>query len=121
MQYLNGPLFHIGVPGRVGTHKKFTIVGTMGLDRKGVPRVLRLVGKREAKSTLYMYNQADERMMMVSYIDKKTSGMKNVMVLTTMHNEVKVTNDQRQKFQVHSMYDHTKGGIDVVDLLSTMH
>ena len=49
------------------------------------------------------------------------SRMKNVMILTTMHGKVKVTNNQRRKPQVHVMYDHTKGGIDVVDLLSTMH
>ena len=39
--------------------------------------------------------------------------------LTTMHDTVKVTNDVRKKAQVHVMYDHTKGGVDVVDLLST--
>ena len=45
----------------------------------------------------------------------------NVIVLSTMHHSVKVTNDQRKKLQIHSMYDHTKGGVDVVDLLSTSH
>ena len=38
-----------------------------------------------------------------------------------MLDSVKVTNDQRKKPQIHSMYDHTKGGVDVVDLLSTSH
>ena len=41
------------------------------------------------------------------------------MVLTSMHDKVKVTNDARQKPQVHVMYDHTEGGVDIVDLLST--
>ena len=31
--------------------------------------------------------------MLVSYIDKKKSGLKNVVVLTTMHNTVRVTKD----------------------------
>ena len=44
---------------------------------------------------------------------------KNVLILTTMHNEVKVTRDQRMKPNVHCFYDHTKGGIDVVDLISS--
>ena len=43
------------------------------------------------------------------------------MVLSTMHDKVKVTGDQRLKPQVHTMYDHTKGGVDIVDLMSTMH
>ena len=38
-----------------------------------------------------------------------------------MYDSVKVTNDQRKKPQIHSMYDHTKGAVDVVDLLSTSH
>ena len=52
---------------------------------------------------------------------KKKSGKKNVSFLSTMQDSVKVTNDQRKKPQIHSMYDHAKGGVDVVDLLSTSH
>ena len=50
--------------------------------------------------------------MIVSYIDKKTSGMKNMMILMPMHEKVKVTNKQSRKPRVHVMFDHTKGGID---------
>ena len=59
--------------------------------------------------------------MLVSYIDKKKSGKKNVTVLSTMHDNVKITKDQRKKPIVHTVYDHTKGDVDVVDLLSTTH
>ena len=38
-----------------------------------------------------------------------------------MHNKVKVMNDQQCKPYVLVMYDHTKGGVDVVDLISTLH
>ena len=38
-----------------------------------------------------------------------------------MHDDVGVTNDHRRKPNVHVMYDHTKGGVDVVDLLSSSH
>ena len=48
-------------------------------------------------------------MMMVSYIDKKTSGIKNVMILTTMHDKVKVKQSTHRKPRVHVMYDDTKG------------
>ena len=58
---------------------------------------------------------------LASYIDKKKSGKNNVIVLSTMHDIVKVTNDQRKNPQTHRMYDHMKGGIDVVELLSTSH
>ena len=36
-----------------------------------------------------------------------------------MHTSVSVTKDQRVKPNVHTFYDHTKGGVDVVDLVST--
>ena len=44
-----------------------------------------------------------------------------MIILSTMHKNVKVTKDHRKKPQVHTMYDHTKGGVYVVDLLSTSH
>ena len=100
--------------------KKFTIVGTMHHDRKGIPKEVKAIGNREEKSVLYVYHR-EKNIMLVSYIDKKKSGKKNVIVLSTMHDSMKVTNDQRKKPQIHSMYDHMKGGIDVVDLLSTSH
>ena len=100
--------------------KKFTIVGTMRHDRKGIPKELKAVNEREEKSVLYVHHE-EKNVMLVSYIDKKKSGKKNVIVLTTMHDKVKVTKDQRQKPHVHVTYDHTKGGVDIVDLLSTNH
>ena len=38
-----------------------------------------------------------------------------------MHNNVKITKDHQKKLSVHAMYDHTKGGVDFVNLLSTTH
>ena len=69
-----------------------------------------------------MIRKMIEKVMLVSYIDKKLSGRKkNVIILSTMHKNVKVTKDHRKKPQVLTMYDHTKGGVYVVDLLSTSH
>lgn len=38
-----------------------------------------------------------------------------------MHDSVKDSNNKHQKPKVLAMYDHTKGGVDVVDLISTNH
>ena len=38
-----------------------------------------------------------------------------------MHDEVRVTKDERRKPDIQKLYDHTKGGIDVVDLTSTSY
>ena len=97
------------------TSNNFSILGTMRLDRKGIP-----TGKnsRKEKSALYAY-QEDGNAMLVSYVGKKKSGKRNVVVLATMHTAVRVAKDQRVKPNVHTFYDYTKGGVDVVDLVST--
>ena len=100
--------------------KKFTIVGTMRHDRKGIPKELKSVNDREEMSVLYVYHE-EKDVMLVSYIDKEKWGKKNVIVITTMYDNVKVANDRQKKPHVHVMYDHTKGGVDIVDLLSTNH
>ena len=46
------------------------------------------------------------------------SGRKNA-ALTIMHNNVRVTKDERRKPDVHATYDHTNNGVDIFDLIST--
>ena len=99
---------------------KFTIVGTMRHDRKEISKEVKALNDREEMSVLHVYHE-EKKILLVSYIEKKKSGKKNVVILSTMHENVKVTKGQRKKPQVHTMYDHTKGVADVVDLLSTIH
>ena len=89
-------------------------------DRKGIPNELKAMTDRDEKLMLSVHHQ-DKEMMLVSYINKNKSGKKNIIALTTMHNKVKVMNDQQCKPYVLVMYDHTKGRVDVVDLISTRH
>ena len=72
--------------------KKFTIVGTMRHDRKGIPKEVKAIGNREKLSLLYVYHK-EKNIMLAFYIGKKKSGKKNVIVLSTMHDSVKVTNN----------------------------
>ena len=89
-------------------------------NRKGIPNELKAMTDRDEKSTLSVDRQ-DKEMMLVSYVDKKKSGKKNINALTTMHEKVKVTNDERCRPHVLVMYGHTIGGVDVVDSISTYH
>ena len=100
--------------------KNITIVGTMNQDQKGISKEVKPVADREERTVMHVYN-TKEKIMLFSYFDKKKSCKKNVIVLSTMHDNVKITKDQRKKPSVHTMYDHTKGGVYVVDLLSTTH
>ena len=50
--------------------EKFTIVGTMRDDLKGIPKEMISINDREEKPFLYVYHE-EENVMLVSYIDKK--------------------------------------------------
>ena len=75
---------------------------------------------RDERPVLY-FHHGEKNTMLVSYIDKKKSRKKNIIGLTTLHYTVKVLNDKRSKPKVLFMHSPTKGGVDVVDLLSTHH
>ena len=91
------------------SENNFTIVGIMRFDCIGLPN---------EKSIKYLY-QKDGNALLVSYIDKKNSGKKKIVVLSTMHSIVRVTKDEQKKPHVHSFYNHTKGVVDIVDLISS--
>ena len=97
--------------------KNITVIGTMKENRVGIPQELRSPNGREVKSTISMHNSNNgKKKMLISWVDQKKSGLKNIIMLTTMHGEVKVSRDERKKPHVMVFYDNTKGGVDVVDL-----
>ena len=91
------------------------MTGTLRSDRKGIPKEMKTDSDQEEKSSKWCFS---EKKMLISYMDKKKAGKKNVLFLTTMFNEVRVSRDQRKKPQPIVYYDHMKGGVDVVDLVS---
>ena len=62
----------------------------MGLDRKGIPKEIKSLENREERSVLHVFD-SDGKILLVSYIDKKKSGKR------TLHDEVRVTKDERRK------------------------
>ena len=97
--------------------RNLTIVGTMRLNWKGIPAEIKKIDKHNDQSTFYVRGKDDDRML-VPYVDKKKSREKIVVVLATMHDNVRVTKDKRRKPQVYTFYDPTKGGVGVVDHIS---
>ena len=57
--------------------------------------------------------------MLVSWVDKKKSGLKNILMLTTMYDIVNVSRDERKKPHVMVFYGSTNGGVDVLNLHSS--
>ena len=50
--------------------RNFTIVGTMRLDRVGIPQQVKDMNNRDEKSMMYVYAKHED-MLLVSYVDKK--------------------------------------------------
>ena len=100
--------------------KGITVVGTMRSDRAGIPKKMEETKSRESPSTLYPYN-TDIKSVLVSYVIKSKSGIKNVLVLSSMHRNALTTRDERKKPHVITFYDRTKGGVDVMDMMAGTH
>ena len=95
-------------------------MGMLKENRIGIPKDIKDIKGRAEKSTIVIHNNnGNIEKMMVSYVDKKKSGLKNILVLSTMHDVVKLSRDERKKPHVMVFYDKTKGGVDVVDYISS--
>ena len=94
-----------------------TVTGTMRADRKGIPPEMKMIPGREPKPTKWCYN---EKKMVISWADKKIKQKdpKLVLLVSTMHDQRKVSKNQRTKPQAIVYYDSMKGGVDVVDFIS---
>ena len=99
---------------------KLTVMGTLKENRIGIPKDIKDIKGRAEKSTIVIYNNDENtQKMMISYVDKKKSGLKNILVLPTMHDVLKLFRDERKKPHVMVFYEKTKGGVDVVDYISS--
>ena len=94
-------------------NRNITCVGTLRTDRKGIPDQVKSTDNRDDKSTIF-YHCESLKSVLTSYVVKKTKGWKNVLVLSSMHDTVKVTRDERMKPSTIVFYDHTKGGVDIM-------
>ena len=78
--------------------RKIMVVGTMKENRVGIPPGIKGIQDRAERSTVFLYNKDNgKNKMLISYTDKKKSGMKNILALTTMYDTVRVSKDQRKK------------------------
>ena len=68
----------------------------MRIDPKGIPKEIKSLENREKSSILHVFD-SDEKILLVSYIDKKKSGKGKVVVLSTLHDEVRVIKDEQSK------------------------
>ena len=99
--------------------RKFTLLGTMRKNRRGLAKEITKVVGRTDLSCQVWFESAEGHIAMISYCVKtKSKGLKNVVVLCTIPNlpTVGVTRDDlKSKPCPIKAYDFSKGGTDIVD------
>ena len=71
---------------------------------------------RDDKDIKFVYENEDG-LMFTSYVVNKKSGKRNILPLSTMHDDIRCSRDERKKPNTICFYDKTKGGVDVVDMV----
>ncbi|XP_039282937.1 piggyBac transposable element-derived protein 4-like [Nilaparvata lugens] len=85
-----------------------TIVGTIRLNRKGVPKDLGNKKERPVGSSMFLF---DKEETLVSY---KPKANKVVVLLSTMHSGMNLNPDTKKPEIIHT-YNSTKGAVDTLD------
>ena len=95
--------------------RNITVVGTLMSNRSGIPDEIKATANREINST-YIFWSDNNDLALSSYVVKTKSGLKNVLVLSTMRPMMGVTKDDgKVKPAIYKLYDFTKGGTDECD------
>ena len=94
-----------------------TIIGTLQINRKGIPAEIKQLEGREEFSYKIIWNTENINITMHSYVVRtKSTGPRNVLLLTSMKPIIgTTTDDKKKKPAILKLYDFTKGGTDIVD------
>ena len=89
-------------------------------NHEGIPTELKNKSEREDFSVTFHYESVNKDLYLLScFVKTKSSGKKNVLLLSTMHALNDITrDDNKQKSGIYKFYDFTKGGTDIVDQLN---
>ena len=93
--------------------KNITYIGTNQMNRKGLLTELKEKEGREENSLISCREQG-RPVILNSYVVKtKSSGMRNVLLVTTTEPAHYVANDEKTKPYIYKIYDFTKGDSDI--------
>ena len=101
--------------------RHITSIGTMQINRKGIPLAIKDVKDRQPLSS-EIYWQQDGPLILSTYVVKTATVKKNVLLLSTLRPILGTTmDDNRDKLAQYKLYDFTKGGTDIVDQRMGFH
>lgn len=92
-----------------------TIVGTMRRNKVEIPSEMQKSKSREEKSSVFGFNR---QLTLVSYVPKKN---KAVILLSSMHHDMKISEENDKKPDIILHYNDTKSGVDNLDHLVRLH
>ena len=95
--------------------KNITMIGTLQMNRVGIPPQMKEFKERECFST-EVYWEENGNTNLSSYVVKTSKGKKNVLLLSTVEPILGTTKyDEAHKPALYKLYDFSKGGTDIVD------
>ena len=97
--------------------RKITGLGTIMMNRKGLPDALKTTVGRDNHSYSVLWEKTEEKLSLHSYVVKpKSSKKKNVLMLSSFPPLLGTTkDDNHSKPAIMKLYDFTKGGTDIMD------
>ena len=97
--------------------QNITCVGTLQSNRRGIPNEIKNVAEKERFSYQCFWESSENKLVLHSYVvPTKSSGKRNVLLLSTVQPILGVTKDDgKKKPAIYKLYDFTKGGTDVMD------
>ena len=96
--------------------EKMTLVATMRTNRKGIPKELVEMQNCDDKDIKFVYVNEDD-MILKSHVVKEKSGKRNILLFSTMHDDVRCSRHERKKPNTICFYDKTKSGVDVAGMV----
>jgi len=88
---------------------KMTIVGTMNSSRRGVPDRMKASKSHAEPSSSFLFTR---ELTIVSYVPEEN---RSVILLSSMHHDNEISNEDNRKPAIILFYNSTKGGVDTVD------
>uniref|UniRef100_A0A9J8C7C7 PiggyBac transposable element-derived protein domain-containing protein n=1 Tax=Cyprinus carpio carpio TaxID=630221 RepID=A0A9J8C7C7_CYPCA len=91
--------------------RKMTMIGTVRSNKPELPPALLSMKNRTRLSSMFAFTDTHT---LVSYCPRKN---KNVLLMSTLHRDDKVSDKDHKKPEIILDYNHTKGGVDNLDKL----
>ena len=99
---------------------RITLFGTLRKNKRHNPLEFLNLRNRDEHTSLFGFGNGRT---LVSYIPKKKKKKKNVLALSTLHNDDKIDGETgaARKPDIVTFYNATKGGVDTVDQMSSLY